>query len=210
MIPFFYFCSMLKVSFQQTFIEVGLDEAGRGCLAGPVYAAAVILPNCKLIDELTELNDSKKLTETKRYELREIIQSVAVDYAVAFCTNEEIDRWNILRASMMAMHRCLDKLKVQPEFIVVDGNRFYPYKTLTFKTIVKGDAQYMNIAAASVLAKTYRDDFMIALHEEYPMYGWNENKGYPTPFHVKAIDKYGLSPYHRRTFHLKSQQLKLF
>lgn len=210
MSPFFIFAMMLKVSYQQTLIEVGLDEAGRGCLAGPVYAAAVILPNREMIEELADLNDSKKLTEAKRYELREIIQSMAVDYAVAFCTNEEIDRWNILKASMIAMHRCLDKLKVQPEFIVVDGNRFYPYKAVAYKTIVKGDAQYMNIAAASVLAKTYRDDFMVALHNEYPMYGWNENKGYPTSYHANAIEKYGYSPYHRRTFNLKSQQLKLF
>ncbi|HOU98633.1 MAG TPA: ribonuclease HII [Bacteroidales bacterium] len=198
---------MLEVCFQSDKIEAGCDEAGRGCLAGPVFAAAVILPkNCNI----EGLNDSKKLSEAKRYELRPIIEEIAVAYAVAYCTNEEIDKFNILRASIMAMHRSLDKLKTKPEFIVVDGNRFYVYKDIPHQTIVKGDGKYMNIAAASVLAKTYRDDFMLKLHEEFPQYHWDENKGYPTQKHVEAIEKYGYTKYHRKSFHLKSDQLSLF
>lgn len=197
---------MLKLSYQNSLIEAGCDEAGRGCLAGPVFAAAVILPQNGFIDDL---DDSKKLSAKKRYELREIIQNIALDYAVAYCTNEEIDQYNILRASIMAMHRCLDKLKLKPQFIVVDGNRFWAYKDIPYKTIVKGDATYMNIAAASVLAKTYRDDYMKQLHEEFPQYHWNENKGYPTQQHIEAIEKYGYSKYHRKSFHLKSNQLTI-
>lgn len=197
---------MLKLSYQNSLIEAGCDEAGRGCLAGPVFAAAVILPQNGFIDDL---DDSKKLSAKKRYELREIIQNIALDYAVAYCTNEEIDQYNILRASIMAMHRCLDKLKLKPQFIVVDGNRFWAYKDIPYKTIVKGDATYMNIAAASVLAKTYRDDYMKQLHEEFPQYHWNDNKGYPTQQHIEAIEKYGYSKYHRKSFHLKSNQLTI-
>ncbi|GAB4450578.1 MAG: ribonuclease HII [Bacteroidales bacterium] len=198
---------MLEPCFQSNKIEAGCDEAGRGCLAGPVFAAAVILPfDCNI----EGLNDSKKLSEAKRYELRPIIEEIAVAYAVAYCTNEEIDKFNILRASIMAMHRSLDKLTVKPELIIVDGNRFYTYKDIPHKTIVKGDGKYMNIAAASVLAKTYRDDFMLQLHKEFPHYHWDENKGYPTQIHVEAIEKFGYTKYHRKSFHLKSDQLSLF
>ncbi|MCX7862151.1 MAG: ribonuclease HII [Bacteroidales bacterium] len=198
---------MLKLSYQTNLIEVGIDEAGRGCLAGPVFAAAVILPNSFISKEL---NDSKKLHPNKRTELRKIIELEALDFSVAYCTHDEIDRWNIFKATMVAMHRCLDKLKMKPEFIVVDGNKFFEYRNIPYKTIVKGDETYMNIAAASILAKTYRDEYMKQLHVEFPMYGWNENKGYPTEYHVKAIEKYGYSPYHRRTFQLKGLQLKIF
>lgn len=198
---------MLEVCFQSNKLEAGCDEAGRGCLAGPVFAAAVILPpDCNI----EELDDSKKLTERKRYELRPIIEKIAVAYAVSFCTPEEIDKFNILRASIIAMHRCLDKLNVEPEYIIVDGNRFYAYKSIPHQTIVKGDGKYMNIAAASILAKTYRDDFMLKLHNEFPQYYWHENKGYPTQKHIEAIEKYGYSKYHRKSFHLKSDQLSLF
>ncbi len=198
---------MLAISYQKKLLEAGTDEAGRGCLAGPVFAAAVILP----VDfEIAEINDSKKMSESKRYELRSLIEKYALAWAVAYCTNQEIDRWNILKASIYAMHRSLDRLQHVPQLIVVDGNRFYPYKNIPFKTIIKGDATYMNIAAASILAKTYRDDFMNKIHKEYPMYRWNENKGYPTEAHIQAIEKYGLSPYHRRSFQVKSMQLRLF
>ncbi len=198
---------MLAITYQKKLLEAGTDEAGRGCLAGPVFAAAVILP----VDfEIAEINDSKKMSESKRYELRSLIEKYALAWAVAYCTNQEIDRWNILKASIYAMHRSLDRLQHVPQLIVVDGNRFYPYKNIPFKTIIKGDATYMNIAAASILAKTYRDDFMNKIHKEYPMYRWNENKGYPTEAHIQAIEKYGLSPYHRRSFQVKSMQLRLF
>ncbi len=198
---------MLTLCYQNRYLEAGCDEAGRGCLAGPVFAAAVILPKKCIIEDL---DDSKKVPEAKRYELRKIIEDVAIDYAIAFCTNEEIDKLNILKASIMAMHHCLDKMKQQPSFIAVDGNRFYPYKNIPYATIIKGDGKYMDIAAASILAKTYRDDFMMKLHDEFPQYGWNENKGYPTPAHIKAIEKYGYCKYHRKSFHLKSDQLRLF
>lgn len=198
---------MLKISFHDNLIEVGLDEAGRGCLAGPVFAAAVILPkNTKI----KEINDSKQISELKRYELRKVIENTALNWAVAYCTNEEIDKMNILKASILAMHRCLDKLNNKPDFIIVDGNRFYPYLDIPFKTIIKGDATYMNIAAASILAKTYRDDFMMKIHSEFPMYNWDKNKGYPTEYHIKAIEKFGLSPYHRKSFNIKSSQMTLF
>lgn len=198
---------MLIISYNSDKLEAGCDEAGRGCLAGPVFAAAVILPpNCSI----EGLDDSKKLTEAKRYLLRPIIEKIAIAYAVSFCTNEEIDKFNILSSSIMAMHRSLDKLKVRPEFIIVDGNRFYTYKNIPHQTIVKGDSKYMNIAAASVLAKTYRDDFMLKLHKEFPQYHWNKNKGYPTANHIAAIEKYGYTKYHRKSFHLKSDQLSLF
>ena len=178
-------------------IEAGCDEAGRGCLAGSVYAAAVILPP-DYHNEL--LNDSKQLTEKRRYALREVIQRDAVAWAVGIVTPEEIDKINILNASILAMHRALDQLSVRPEAVIVDGNRFKPYGALPYATIVKGDGKYMSIAAASILAKTYRDDYMKQLHEEYPHYGWDRNAGYPTKEHREGIKLHGLTPYHRLTF----------
>lgn len=180
-------------------IEVGCDEAGRGCLAGHVFAAAVILPK-DFSNEL--LNDSKQLKEKDRYILREIIEKEAIDWAVAFTTYEEIDKINILNASILAMHRAIDKLKIRPEHIIVDGNKFKPYKDIPHQTIVKGDSKYMSIAAASILAKTYRDDYMLEISKEYPMYGWEKNKGYPTKKHRDAIKEFGASKYHRLTFNL--------
>lgn len=186
--------------------EAGCDEAGRGCLAGPVFAAAVILPmNFK--NEL--LNDSKKVKEKDRNELRKIIEQEAVAYAVAQVSNIEIDEINILNASFLAMHRALDKLKVTPEFILVDGNRFKPYKKTPHQCIIKGDGKYMNIAAASILAKTYRDDFMKAAAKKYPHYAWENNMGYPTLKHRDAIRQYGTTPLHRLTFQLIPNQLIL-
>jgi len=180
-------------------VEAGCDEAGRGCLAGSVYAAAVILPP----DYKNELlNDSKQLSERKRYLLRSIIENDAVAWAVGVVTAEEIDKINILNASILAMHRALDALKVQPEAIIVDGNRFKPYNDVPYTTIVKGDGKYLSIAAASILAKTYRDDYMKTIAEEYPQYDWKSNKGYPTNKHRAAIKKYGISPYHRKSFTL--------
>ena len=194
----FHKCSdMLASHYYEGKIEAGCDEAGRGCLAGSVYAAAVILPE-GYQNEL--LNDSKQLSEKKRYQLREIIERDAVAWAVGIVTPEEIDQINILNASILAMHRALDQLKVRPEAIIVDGNRFKPYKKLPHTTIVKGDGKYLAIAAASILAKTYRDDFMNNLAAEYPQYDWLSNKGYPTPKHREAIKKYGITPYHRVTF----------
>ena len=180
-------------------IEAGCDEAGRGCLAGSVYAAAVILPE-GYQNEL--LNDSKQLTEKKRYQLREIIEHDAVAWAVGIVTPEEIDKINILNASILAMHRALDQLKVRPEAIIVDGNRFKKYKDLPHTTIVKGDGKYLSIAAASILAKTYRDDYMNKLAEEYPQYDWLSNKGYPTKKHREAIKQFGITPYHRKSYNL--------
>ena len=187
--------------------EAGCDEAGRGCLAGPVYAAAVILPE-NFSHEL--LNDSKKLTEARREKLRPIIEEAAVAWAVGVVSAEEIDKINILRASILAMHRALDGLKTRPGAIIVDGNRFTPYGDIPWQTFVKGDGKYGNIAAASILAKTHRDAFMKSLHEQYPMYGWNVNKGYPTKAHRDAIAQHGPSPYHRMTFRLIDDQLTLF
>ena len=190
---------MLENHYYEGMIEAGCDEAGRGCLAGSVYAAAVILPpNYK--NEL--LNDSKKLTDRKRKQLRKVIERDAVAWAVGIVTPEEIDRINILNASILAMHRALDQLKVRPEAVIVDGNRFKPYRDLPYTTIVKGDGKYMAIAAASILAKTYRDDYMDGLAEEYPQYDWKSNKGYPTKKHREAIRQHGVSPYHRMTFNL--------
>jgi len=186
--------------------EAGCDEAGRGCLSGPVFAAAVILPE-DFSSEL--LNDSKKLSEKQRYQLRPLIENEAISWAVASCNNHEIDEVNILNASILAMHRALDQLSTRPESIIVDGNRFKPYRDITYTTIIKGDGKYMSIAAASVLAKTYRDDFMIALHEQYPEYGWCQNKGYPTAFHREAIFKYGITPFHRNSFKFTGPQLSL-
>ena len=198
---------MLASHYYEGLIEAGCDEAGRGCLAGSVYAAAVILPDGY---ENPLLNDSKQLTEKRRYELRDIIQRDAVAWAVGIVTPEEIDRINILNASILAMHRALDQLKVRPEAIIVDGNRFKPYHpavggspvNIPHTTIVKGDGKYMAIAAASILAKTYRDDYMNGLAEEYPQYDWLSNKGYPTKKHREAIRQYGTTPYHRMSYNL--------
>ena len=180
-------------------IEAGCDEAGRGCLAGSVYAAAVIFPDDYSNEQL---NDSKQLTEKKRYQLREIIERDAIAWSVGIVTAQEIDKINILNASILAMHRALDGLKVRPQAVIVDGNKFKPYNGLPHTTIVKGDGKYLSIAAASILAKTYRDDYMNALAEEYPMYDWKSNKGYPTKKHRQAIKDFGISPYHRKSYNL--------
>lgn len=190
---------MLKNYYEQGRVEAGCDEAGRGCLAGSVYAAAVILPP----DYHNErLNDSKKLTARQRYALRQNIERDAVAWAVGVVTPQEIDQINILNASILAMHRALDQLQMRPEAIIVDGNRFKPYRDLPHTTIVKGDGKYLSIAAASILAKTYRDDEMIRLAQEYPDYDWQHNMGYPTRKHREAIRQHGITPYHRRTFNL--------
>lgn len=190
---------MLKSHYYESLIEAGCDEAGRGCLAGSVYAAAVILPP----DYQNELlNDSKKLTAKKRYALREEIERDAIAWAVGIVTPEEIDKINILNASFLAMHRALDQLKVCPEAVIVDGNRFKPYQDLPSTTIVKGDGKYLSIAAASILAKTYRDDYMLSLAEEYPQYDWQSNMGYPTKKHRQAIREHGITPYHRKSYNL--------
>ncbi len=190
---------MLKSHYYESLIEAGCDEAGRGCLAGSVYAAAVILPS----DYQNELlNDSKKLTAKKRYALREEIERDAIAWAVGIVTPEEIDKINILNASFLAMHRALDQLQVRPEAVIVDGNRFKPYQDLPSTTIVKGDGKYLAIAAASILAKTYRDDYMLSLAEEYPQYDWQSNMGYPTKKHRQAILEYGITPYHRKSYNL--------
>ena len=191
--------AMLQSHYYEGKTEVGCDEAGRGCLAGSVYAAAVIFPPNYQNDEL---NDSKQLTDKRRKQLREIIERDAVAWAVGIVTPEEIDKLNILNASILAMHRALDQLAVRPEAIIVDGNRFKPYHHLPHTTIVKGDGKYLSIAAASILAKTYRDDYMDRLAEEYPHYDWLSNKGYPTKKHREAIRQYGITPYHRRTFNM--------
>ena len=190
---------MLKSHYYEDLIEAGCDEAGRGCLAGSVYAAAVILPS----DYQNELlNDSKKLTAKKRYALREEIERDAIAWAVGIVTPEEIDKINILNASFLAMHRALDQLQVRPEAVIVDGNRFKPYQDLSSTTIVKGDGKYLSIAAASILAKTYRDDYMLSLAEEYPQYDWQSNMGYPTKKHRQAILEHGITPYHRKSYNL--------
>lgn len=180
-------------------LEAGCDEAGRGCLAGAVYAAAVILPQ----DFRNErLNDSKQLTEHQRYALREVIEREALAWAVGVVTPQEIDEINILNASFLAMHRAVAQLKIRPQHLLIDGNRFKPYPGIPHTTVVKGDGKYLSIAAASILAKTYRDDYMNRLHEEYPYYDWNHNKGYPTPKHRAAIAARGTTPYHRLSFNL--------
>jgi ribonuclease HII len=190
---------MLKNTFYINKVEAGCDEAGRGCLAGSVYAAAVILPP----DYKNELlNDSKQLSEKKRYLLRSMIEKDALAWAVGVVTAEEIDKINILNASILAMHRALDALKVRPEAIIIDGNRFKPYQDVPYTTIVKGDGKYLSIAAASILAKTYRDDYMQLIAEEFPQYDWKSNKGYPTKKHRAAIKEFGISPYHRKSFTL--------
>lgn len=200
---------MLKQYQTKGVIEAGCDEAGRGCLAGDVYAAAVILP-ADFKNDL--LNDSKQLNEAQRYQLREIIEREAVAWAVGIVTAAEIDKINILRASILAMHRAIDALKVRPEHLLIDGNKFNPYPGITHNTVVKGDATYMSIAAASILAKTYRDDYMLRIAKEFPMYDWQSNKGYPTVKHRAAIKEYGTTPYHRMTFNLlgkEPEQLEL-
>ena len=190
-------------------VEAGCDEAGRGCLAGPVFAAAVILPPSFSNDLL---NDSKKLTERQRYELRPIIEREAIAWAVGIVDNREIDRINILRASIEAMHRAIRQLKVRPEALLIDGNRFYPFEDIPHMTIVKGDGKMMSIAAASILAKTYRDDFMTQIDQEFPQYNWRVNKGYPTKDHRTAIAQHGATKYHRMSFRLlpEPEQLLLF
>ncbi|MCR4582652.1 MAG: ribonuclease HII [Prevotella sp.] len=198
---------MLASHYYEGKVEAGCDEAGRGCLAGSVYAAAVILPE-DYHNEL--LNDSKQLTERRRYALRDTIQRDAIAWAVGIVTPEEIDHINILNASILAMHRALDQLSVRPEAIIVDGNRFKPYRqevdgvqtNVPYTTIVKGDGKYLSIAAASILAKTYRDDYMNQLAAEYPQYDWRSNKGYPTKKHREAIRQYGITPYHRKSYNL--------
>ena len=197
---------MLKLNYSGHKLEAGTDEAGRGCLSGPVVAAAVILPE-DFHHEL--LNDSKQLTEKKRQELRPYIEKNALAYAVAFVDNQEVDEINVLQASITGMHRSIEKLSVQPEFIIVDGNKFKPYKETPHQTIVKGDAKFMSIAAASVLAKTYRDDYMEKIHQEHPQYNWKKNKGYPTKEHRQGIREFGITPYHRKTFKLLPEQFKL-
>lgn len=195
---------MLKSCMINNVLEAGCDEAGRGCLAGSVFAAAVILPP-DFSNDL--LNDSKQLTEHQRYALRPIIEKEAIAWAVGEVTAQEIDKINILNASILAMHRALEQLNPQPQHIIVDGNRFKPYQFIPYRTIVKGDATYMSIAAASVLAKTYRDDYMLRLHEQYPVYAWDENKGYPTKAHRRAIIEHGYSPVHRMTYTFTTKDL---
>ena len=225
---------MLSERYYENKREAGCDEAGRGCLAGPVFAGAVILPPdvCTRCPELAAgLNDSKQLSENRRYQLRELIERDAEAWAVAMVDNTEIDRINILRASILAMHRALDQLKQQPEAVIVDGNRFCEWipkgrpteaddlkgplslrsggKTLPYTTIVKGDGKFLSIAAASILAKTYRDDFMKKIHQEYPAYHWDQNKGYPAKAHREAIRQHGTSPYHRLSFNLLGENPQL-
>jgi ribonuclease HII len=197
---------MLLSNYSSYLSEAGTDEAGRGCLAGPVVAAAVILPE-NFQHEL--LNDSKQLSEKQRDLLRPVIEKEAVAYGVSFVYQDKIDEINILNASILAMHLALEKLSVQPEFIIVDGNKFKPFHQIKYKTIVKGDSKYLSIAAASVLAKTYRDDYMKKIHADYPEYLWSRNKGYPTKDHREAIRNHGTTIHHRKTFRLLPEQLKL-
>ena len=198
--------NMLTLKYYQDKIEAGCDEAGRGCLAGPVFAAAVILPE-NFSNEM--LNDSKQLSEKKRDELRVVIEREALAWAVASVNNEEIDKINILNASIESMHRALAQLSIPPQHILVDGNRFKPYGDTEYHCIVKGDGKYMAIAAASILAKTHRDEYMKHLHEQYPVYDWISNKGYPTRKHREGILVHGITPYHRKSFTLLDPQLKL-
>ena len=198
---------MLLNCYQQEFIEAGCDEAGRGCLAGPVFAAAVILPPDFIAGEL---NDSKKLSHLQRKDLRVIIEREAIAWAVAAVDNIEIDRINILNASFLAMHRAIAQLKIQPRYLSIDGNRFKQYPDIPHACIIKGDGKYLNIAAASILAKTHRDEFMEQISGDYPHYQWHQNKGYPTIVHRSAALTYGLSPYHRKTFTVSPPQLSLF
>jgi ribonuclease HII len=197
---------MLQANYSGFSLEVGTDEAGRGCLSGPVVAAAVILP-----EHFTHplLNDSKQLSEKNRMLLKPIIEKEALAFGVSFVWQDEVDKINVLQASITGMHRAIESLKIQPEFIIVDGNKFRNYKEIPHETIVKGDAKYLSIAAASVLAKTYRDEYMAKIHEEFPVYNWQKNKGYPTKEHRNAIRQFGATKYHRKTFKLLPEQLKL-
>ena len=198
---------MLRPFLNKGIYEAGCDEAGRGCLAGPVFAAAVILPadfECEL------LNDSKKLTEKQRYALRPLIEEKALAYAVGIVTEKEIDKINILQSSFLAMHRAIDQLKIRPEHLIIDGNRFKEYEGIPHTTVVKGDGKFLSIAAASVLAKTYRDDYMEKIHLQYPVYLWNKNKGYPSKAHRAAIEEHGPCEHHRMSFRLLNPQLSLF
>ncbi len=197
---------MLKSNFSGFSFEAGTDEAGRGCLSGPVVAAAVILPK-----DFTHpfLNDSKQLSEKKREELRPFIEEHALAFGVSFVWQDEVDKINVLQASITGMHRSIDALKITPEFIIVDGNKFRDYKDIPHEAIVKGDAKYLSIAAASVLAKTYRDEYMTTIHKEFPMYNWAKNKGYPTKEHRNGIREFGATKYHRKTFKLLPDQAKL-
>lgn len=193
----------LKSHFSETeILECGCDEVGRGCIAGPVFAAAVILP---FNYQNEEINDSKQLTPTKRQNLRAVIERDALAWAVGQVSEKEIDQINILKASFLAMTRAVQQLPIKPQLLLIDGNRFVNQTDIPYQTVIKGDATYLSIAAASILAKCYRDDLMVQLHNEYPQYGWDDNKGYPTPYHQDAVLKYGLSPYHRRSFQLKRQ-----
>ena len=198
---------MLLLRYQHELLEAGCDEAGRGCLAGPVFAAAVILPDDF---EHPLLNDSKQLSEAVRYALRPEIEQRAIAFAVALVDNREIDSINILNASFLAMHRAIEKLTHTPQFLIIDGNRFNKYQTVPHQCIVEGDAKYLSIAAASILAKTYRDDYMKQIAEEHPEYDWHSNKGYPTIKHRKAVLEMGFTPYHRRTFRVTDPQLSIF
>ena len=197
---------MLQLNYSGFSLEAGTDEAGRGCLSGPVVAAAVILP-----EDFHHpfLNDSKQLSEKKRAELRPFIEAHALAFAVSFISQQEVDQINVLQASITGMHRAIDALKIAPEFIIVDGNKFRDYKEIPHEAIVKGDAKYLSIAAASVLAKTYRDDYMKKIHADFPMYNWAKNKGYPTKEHRNAIRKFGANEHHRKTFRLLPEQVKL-
>jgi ribonuclease HII len=197
---------MLKSYFDKLLIEAGCDEAGRGCLAGPVYASAVILPKTY---KNKWLDDSKKLSDKDRYELRPEIEAKAMAWAIGSVDNLEIDRINILKASFLAMHRAIDKLKIKPELLLIDGNRFTPYKKINHQCIIKGDSKYLNIAAASILAKTYRDDYMKEQALRYPQYNWEQNMAYPTKKHREAIKEFGTTPLHRMTFQLLAKQLEL-
>lgn len=197
---------MLELSLYPDLVEAGCDEAGRGCLAGAVFAAAVILPKGFISEKL---NDSKKLTEKERYALRPLIEEQALAWAIGIVDQKEIDEINILNASFLAMQRAVANLKTRPQHLLIDGNRFRKYEDIPHTCVVKGDGKLLPIAAASVLAKTYRDDYMLNLHREYPLYDWDHNKGYPTKKHREAIDKHGVTPYHRLTFNLTDKQLKL-
>lgn len=197
---------MLKSYFDKLLIEAGCDEAGRGCLAGPVYASAVVLPKTY---KNKWLDDSKKLSDKDRYELRPEIEAKAMAWAIGSVDNLEIDRINILKASFLAMHRAIDKLKIKPELLLIDGNRFTPYKKINHQCIIKGDSKYLNIAAASILAKTYRDDYMKEQAIRYPQYSWEKNMAYPTKKHREAIKEFGTTPLHRMTFQLLPKQLEL-
>ncbi len=197
---------MLQLKINKSLIECGTDEAGRGCLSGPVTAAAVILP-----DDFSHpwLTDSKQLSHKKRMELKPIIEAEAISFGVCHVMMDEIDKINILNASILGMHRSIDQLTPTPQFIAIDGNRFKPYSKIPYECVVKGDGKFLHIAAASILAKTYRDIYMQELHEEFPMYNWQQNKGYPTKEHRAAIRKHGSTPYHRKSFRLLPEQLKL-